>query len=57
VFAQRKEEPSAPDGYLMPHSSYSFLMDRAGACLSYYPSAARKDYIVNDLRAKILAPA
>jgi protein SCO1/2 len=36
VFAARKEDADAPDGYVMPHTAISYLLDREGHYLSHF---------------------
>jgi protein SCO1 len=39
VYAERKEDPDAPDGYVMPHTAFSFLLARNGDYLAHFVDA------------------
>ncbi len=54
VFAVRQEDPGEPDGYRVPHSAYSFLMDGEGRCVAYFAAATPAAEIAERLRALIM---
>lgn len=50
VFATRREDPDEPDGYAMPHSSLTYLIDPAGRYVTHYPEVAEAGRVVAGLR-------
>lgn len=36
VFARRTDDPDDPDGYAMPHTAITYLMDRQGAYMAHF---------------------
>ncbi|MDZ7881899.1 MAG: SCO family protein [Mycobacterium sp.] len=39
VFARRKADPSAPDGYSMPHTAFTYAVDPRGAFAAHFGDA------------------
>lgn len=39
VFAERKADPDDPDGYAVPHTAITYLMDRDGGYLAHFPES------------------
>lgn len=36
VFAARKDDPDAPDGYVVPHTAFTFLLDHEGHYIAHF---------------------
>jgi protein SCO1/2 len=51
VFAQKKVDAAEPDGYAVPHSAFSFVLDAQGQYLTHFTNATSEDEIVERLRA------
>ncbi len=45
VFATRREDPSAPDGYVMPHTAFTFLMAPGRGYLTHFTDTASAEAI------------
>jgi protein SCO1/2 len=54
VFAVRQEDPGEADGYRVPHSAYSFLMDPEGRCVAYFAAGASAAEVAERLRSLIM---
>lgn len=55
VFAQRREDPDNPDGYDMPHTAFTFLLDREGDYLAHFIDAGDTREFADKLRARLEA--
>lgn len=53
VFAQRREDPDDPDGYDMPHTAFTFLLDRNGDYVAHFVDAGDARELAEKLRAKL----
>lgn len=51
VFAERRPEADAPDGYVVPHTAFTFLLDRDGAYRAHFPDSDDIDDLAARLRA------
>lgn len=50
VFARRKADPADPDGYDVPHTAMTYLLDAEGVYRRHYPDAQDTATTVTDLR-------
>ncbi len=53
VFAAKTSDPHDPDGYLMPHSAFTYVLDPAGRYLTHFTDAVDADELVARLTAII----
>jgi len=53
VFAERKEDPDAPDGYVVPHTAFTFLLDRDGRYRAHFIDAGEPEELAGRLRQAI----
>ena len=53
VFAQRKPDPDDPDGYAVPHTSFTYLIGPDGCYVTHWIESKSKDEIVPDLRQRL----
>lgn len=51
VFAERKVDPDAPDGYVVPHSAIAYLMGPDGSYLDHFTDSLEQ----NDVAARVSA--
>lgn len=51
VFAERKPEPGTLDGYVVPHTAFTFLLDRDGAYRAHFPDSDDVEGLAARLRA------
>lgn len=49
VFAEQMRDP-ALEGYMMNHSSFTYLLDKEGRYITHFPSSASADAIVDAVR-------
>ncbi|RKE36435.1 protein SCO1/2 [Paraburkholderia sp. BL23I1N1] len=54
VYAERKDDPDAPDGYVVPHTAFSFLLDRKGAYLAHFVDAGNAQELAEKLKQLVL---
>jgi protein SCO1 len=50
VFAGRREDPDDPDGYAVPHSALTYLIDPDGRYVTHFPDVAEADRIAYSLK-------
>lgn len=55
VFAERRSDPLDRDGYAVPHSATTFLVDPEGAFCAYFPETLDRQAVGQRLRAQIEA--
>lgn len=53
VFAERKDDPEEPDGYVVPHTAFSFLLDRSGAYKAHFIDAGDAEELAARLRQHV----
>jgi protein SCO1 len=53
VFARRKADPAAPDGYVVPHTAITYLLDPTGRYRTHWTDARDVDEIVQSLNTEI----
>ncbi len=53
VFAQRKTDPEDPDGYAVPHTSFTYLIDPAGNYATHWIETKSQDEIVMDIEHRL----
>lgn len=53
VFAQRKADFAAPDGYVVPHTAITYLLDPAGEYRTHWGDARDVGKIVETLKTEI----
>lgn len=49
VFARRRADPEDPDGYAVPHTAITYLVDPAGRLARHWPDTADASTIAADL--------
>jgi len=55
VFARRRPDPADPDGYAVPHTAITYLVDPAGQLARYWPDTAEAPTITADLTEELHA--
>jgi protein SCO1/2 len=50
VFAERRDDPQAPDGYVVPHTSIAYLAAPGGQVIAHFPDALTADELASRLR-------
>jgi protein SCO1 len=50
VFTQRKADPTAPNGYVMPHTAITYLVGPDGEFAAHFPDAAPADEVCVQIR-------
>jgi len=50
VFAVRATDPEDPDGYAMPHTAFSYLLDRGGRYAAHFTDALEADEVATRLQ-------
>jgi protein SCO1 len=53
VFARKTADPSDPDGYLVPHTAITYVLDEEGAYLTHFADVAPAERMVGALRAEL----
>jgi protein SCO1/2 len=53
VFARRKDDPDNPDGYAVPHTAITYLIDPSGGYAAHYADSVPADTVLADLRARL----
>jgi protein SCO1 len=51
VFARRVPDPTDPDGYAVPHTAITYLLDPSGQYAAHFPDAVGEREMVERLRA------
>jgi|SRR6516225_2892724 protein SCO1/2 len=54
VYAERRNDPDAPDGYVVPHTAFTFLLDRNGDYLAHFVDAGDAQELAAKLRHLIV---
>ncbi len=57
AFARRKDDPEAPDGYVVPHTAFTFVVDDAGRRTAHIGDAATAHEVAEVLRDALRASA
>ena len=55
VFARRRPDPADPDGYAVPHTAITYLVDPSGQLARYWPDTAEAPTITADLTEELHA--
>lgn len=50
VFAERRADPAEPDGYSVPHTAITYLLDRDGAYRAHFTDATPDETLLQALR-------
>lgn len=50
VFARRTEAADDPDGYTVPHPSFTYLLDKAGGYVTYFSGTVTAEDLADRLR-------
>ena len=53
VFARRKADPTAPDGYVVPHTAITYLLDPSGEYRTHWTDAHDVNDLVESLKMHI----
>lgn len=53
VFAERRRDPSDPEGYTVSHTAIAFLIDPSGRYLDHFSDALDADVIIDRLRTHL----
>ncbi|MCY4390322.1 MAG: SCO family protein [Desulfurellaceae bacterium] len=53
VFARRKPDPSDPDGYAVPHTAITYLIDPDGSYTTHWVETKTADVILTDLKQRL----
>ncbi len=53
VFARRKPDPSDPDGYAVPHTAITYLIDPDGSYATHWVETKTADVILTDLKQRL----
>ena len=54
VFAERRPDPQEPDGYIVPHTAISYLLDPHGQYAAHFTDAVDESTMTDRLRALLL---
>lgn len=54
VFAEPVPDPSAPDGYVVPHTAFAYLMAPGGRYKTHFPDALTVDSVADRLREHLV---
>ncbi|GAA4847406.1 SCO family protein [Actinomycetospora corticicola] len=55
VFARRRADPEDPDGYAVPHTAITYLVDPDGRLARHWPDTSEASAITADLEVHLLA--
>lgn len=55
VFAERRDDPGAPGGYLVPHTSIAYLAAPGGAVVAHFFDSCTERELAERLRNELLA--
>jgi protein SCO1/2 len=50
VFARRRDAPEDPDGYAVPHTAITYVLDPDGVCVDHFTDALSADEVAERLR-------
>jgi protein SCO1 len=53
VFAQKADDPADPNGYAMPHTALTYMLDPAGEYLAHFPDTLEAPELAARIRAAI----
>jgi protein SCO1 len=53
VYAQKAVAPDEPDGYVVPHTALTYLLDTRGDYLAHFPDAIEASVLAERIRAVI----
>lgn len=53
VFAEAKADADEPDGYVVPHTAFAYLLDRAGAYVAHFPDHVPAEDVARGIRSAI----
>jgi protein SCO1/2 len=53
VFALRKEDASEPDGYVVPHTAFTYLLGPSGTYVTHFPDHVPTEQVIERLRAAL----
>ena len=54
VFAERKIDAEDPDGYAMPHTSFTYLIDPKGIYVTHWVETKSEHDIISDIEKRLL---
>jgi protein SCO1/2 len=54
VFAQKADDPADPNGYAMPHTALTYMLDPAGDYLAHFPDTIDAQELAGRIRAFVL---
>jgi protein SCO1/2 len=57
VFAERRPDPQEPDGYVVPHTAISYLLDPTGQYAAHFIDALDETEVTDRLRTLLMAHA
>jgi protein SCO1 len=53
VFAQKKADASAPDGYVVPHTALTYVLDPSGAYVTHFADTVSAEEMAQQLRVLV----
>ncbi len=53
VFAERRDDPDNPDGYDVPHTAFTFLLDRQGKYCAHFVDAGDAMELADKIKVKL----
>ncbi|ATB37667.1 hypothetical protein CYFUS_003092 [Cystobacter fuscus] len=53
VFARRRDDPEDPNGYAVPHTAITYVIDPEGVCVDHFTDALSADEVAERLRTLI----
>ena len=57
VFARRRVDPEDPDGYAVPHTAFTYLLEPSGRVATHWTDTAASETVLAELRAMLTGPA
>jgi protein SCO1/2 len=57
VFARRRVDPEDPDGYAVPHTAFTYLLDPSGRFATHWTDATTPETVLSELHAILAGPA
>jgi protein SCO1/2 len=57
IFAERRPDPREPDGYVVPHTAISYLLDPTGQYAAHFTDALDETEVADRLRPLLVARA
>jgi protein SCO1/2 len=49
VFAERRADPDDPDGYAVPHTAITYILNPAGECVAHFADALPEEVVLRRL--------